>query len=106
MKIDFKPPTGGWRHKPGQVPGLTHPHRIYQKGGLLVLCSNEDGLWHLSITAKKRNPAYPEIKDARYNLVPDNVHMAMIFPPEAEFVNVHKGCFHLFQLAVSEVKNG
>lgn len=54
--------------------------------------------WHMSISHPHRDPTYYEIKEARYKFVPDNVHMAMIFPPRAEFVNVDKHCFHLFEI--------
>lgn len=59
--------------------------------------------WHISISHPDRYPTYDEIKKARYDLVPDNVTMAMLFPPSIQFVNVHPNCFHLFQLFEEQV---
>lgn len=53
--------------------------------------------WHLSISHPWRNPTWDEIASARYQLVPDDVSMAMILPPSAQYVNLHEKCFHLFQ---------
>lgn len=54
--------------------------------------------WHLSISHPMRYPKWDEITDARYTLVPDHVTMAMILPPRAEYVNIHKNCFHLHEI--------
>jgi hypothetical protein len=74
----------------------TTAHRI---GECLVMVSYEPNGWHLSISHQSRNPTWEEIRNARYELVPDNVTMAMLLPPKAEYVNVHKFCFHLYQLS-------
>ena len=55
-------------------------------------------LWHLSISHPNRHPIWEEIAEARYDLLPDNVTMAMVLPPRGEYVNVHKHCFHLHEL--------
>jgi hypothetical protein len=79
------------------------PGGLKAKAGVMGECtvflSEEPGGLHLSISHPKRDPTYYEIKEARYLLCPDDVHMAMIFPPRSEFVNVDKHCFHLFQIA-------
>lgn len=66
-------------------------------GECSVIVGLEAG-WHLSIAHPKRNPTYDEIKEARYKFLPDDVHMAMIFPPRREFINVHSHCFHLWEI--------
>jgi hypothetical protein len=55
-------------------------------------------LWHLSISEPSRYPTWDEIADARYQLIPDDVTMAMLLPPPDEYVNVHNNCFHLWQI--------
>lgn len=70
----------------------------YHLGECLVLVSIDAGRYHLSISHQTRQPTYDEVKEARYKFLPDNVHMAMIFPPKSEFVNIHNFCFHLWQI--------
>jgi len=55
-------------------------------------------LWHLSISHPDRYPTWDELADARYELVPDQVTMAMLLPPKADYLNVHPHCFHLWQI--------
>jgi hypothetical protein len=54
--------------------------------------------WHLSISHTSRIPTWDEIREARYKLVPDQAHMAMILPPRAEYVNVHPTTMHLYEV--------
>uniref|UniRef100_A0A6H1ZTI7 DUF7694 domain-containing protein n=1 Tax=viral metagenome TaxID=1070528 RepID=A0A6H1ZTI7_9ZZZZ len=64
-----------------------------------IVCISKDlGKWHLSISHLSRYPTYDEIKSARYEFIEDSVTMAMFFPPKAEFVNLSKNCFHLYEL--------
>lgn len=60
----------------------------------------EMGKWHLSVSpqGEQRDLTYDEIKAIRYEFLPDEVTMGMLFPPTSEFVNVHKHCFHLWQV--------
>lgn len=78
--------------------------QVFVRDGSKVIITTEDGLLHLSISREDRLPTYDELKEARYALLPDEVHMAMIFPPKEEFVNVHSNCLHLFQLAQGEIR--
>ena len=72
--------------------------RAYRWGFVLVFVAQESEGWHLSISRPDKHPSWEEIKQARYDLIPSNVTMAMIFPPPDEFVNIHEHCFHLFQI--------
>jgi hypothetical protein len=56
--------------------------------------------WHMSISCNSREPTWNEIKRAWYDLIPDakNKHGAMFFPPESEYVNIHKNCFHIHEV--------
>lgn len=35
--------------------------------------------------------------------MPNDMHVAQIFPPREEFVNVHENCFHLYEMADSQL---
>lgn len=85
--------------------------RCWQKdlpdGHLSVFLSTDDGLLHLSISHRRdsrsgpvpgRNPRWEEIRDARYRFCPDEITMAMLLPPRAEYVNVHETTFHLWEV--------
>ena len=54
--------------------------------------------WHLSISCEHRYPNWEGIKAARYDLIPNEVTMAMILPPKEEYVNLHPNCFHLHEI--------
>jgi hypothetical protein len=58
----------------------------------------EEMLWHLSVSHQHRYPTWDEIADVRYELVPDEITMALLLPPPGEYVNAHEFCFHLWQI--------
>ena len=64
---------------------------------VIVAWEPGDG-WHLSISHPTRYPTWDEIRDARYDLLPDDCTMAMLLPPRAEYVNLHPNCFHLHEV--------
>lgn len=70
----------------------------YHYGECSVIVSNDAGRWHLSIAHSSRYPTMDEIRDARYMFIDDNLHMAMIYPPRSEYVNIHNNCFHLWEI--------
>lgn len=72
--------------------------RAYRTGELSVFVAHEGGYWHLSIAHPRRNPTWQELHDCRYDLIPDDVYMALILPPRAEYVNIHKHAFHLWEV--------
>lgn len=76
------------------IPGAD----AYAKGNLRIMVDKIQGKWHLSISHSKRNPTWEEIRDTRYELVPNEVTMVMILPPKEEYVNVHEYCFHLHEI--------
>ena len=69
----------------------------YKMGGCTVFVGRSEQGWHASISHPSRYPTWDEIAHARYSLVPGGVTMAMLLPPQSEFVNVHTNCFHLWQ---------
>lgn len=79
-----------------------------EDGRLQVLVSpNPDG-YHMSIAhlvidadgkpSPGRNPVWEEIREARYLFCPPNSTMAMLLPPEGEYVNFHETTFHLWEV--------
>jgi hypothetical protein len=93
------------------LPGTHRAYRAASGCGVLVgleparaapagvwLPAGASDLWHLSISHPVRYPTWDEVADARYELVPDDVTMAMLLPPRDEYVNVHEHVFHLWQI--------
>lgn len=79
---------------------------MFMKGGCKVLVSREDHSgklrWHLSISRVNRYPHWDEIKDARYSLLPHELTFAQILPPPRDYTNLHKNCFHLWEIDEAE----
>jgi len=70
----------------------------YRYNNFKIIVQRNDGKYNLVIIGKKKDPTYRQIKNIRYKFLPDNITMGMIFPPKKHFVNIHKRCFHLFEL--------
>ena len=93
-------------------PGVRGYQRPAGGGHLTVLVAQAvwpgwDGPhWHLSVSHRTnehpprpgRYPQWDEVADARYRFVPDGVTMAMLLPPQAEYINIHETCFHLWEV--------
>ena len=78
-------------------------NKAYQMGECAIwvtreVYGNNELRWHLSISCKRRYPTWEEMRDARYDLLPDNLTMAMLLPPKREYVNVHPNCFHWHEI--------
>ena len=71
---------------------------IYKIGECSIIVSKDNGKWHLSIAHPTRFPTWDEIKKARYDILPDEMTVAMILPPQNEYVNIHSNCFHLWEI--------
>lgn len=80
--------------------------RDLDDGHLSVLVAHEPPGWHLSISHRTndtpprpgRIPTWEEIRDARYDLLPDELTVAMLLPPRAEYVNHHPTTMHLHEV--------
>jgi hypothetical protein len=70
----------------------------YRMGLCSILISHSKYGWHFSIAHPKRYPTWDEVAKVRYELIPDNVNMAMILPPRSEYVNIHNYCFQCHQV--------
>lgn len=79
--------------------------QAFRNGALVVIVSKDppSERWHLSISHPHRYPTWDEIRRARYDLLPDDITMAMLLPPKSEYVNVHPNCFHLHEWRDKEV---
>lgn len=78
----------------GAEPGAT----LHRMGNLVVIVGHSHYGWHLSISHPTRYPTWDEVAHARYALIPDGVTMAMLLPPQAEYVNLSAYCLHLWQI--------
>ncbi len=78
--------------------------KMYKLGGCRILISPPFAKagWHMSISTCYRDPTWQEIRDAWYDLVPDaeNRNAAMFFPPQEEYVNLQKYCFHVHEVSL------
>ena len=72
-------------------------------GELRAIVGHEPHGWHLSVSfvdhkgRPSRYPTWDELADARYQLAPLEVTLAMVLPPPAEYVAVHDSTFHLHE---------
>lgn len=102
-----------WVHVEDGDLGAVHELRV-SDGQLRAIVSPPNTLgnqlgWHISISFRdnrgelSRYPAWDEIAYAREQLLPGDITMAMLLPPEEEFVAVHHTTFHLHQIQTDEV---
>ena len=96
-----------WIKKVGFACGIRmgidtrNPH-VYYAGHLKVLYSEENTpkwgwLKHLSVSHPLRYPYWDEIKEAKERFMGD-IDVAMILPKKEDYINVHKNCFHLWEI--------
>jgi hypothetical protein len=80
----------------------------YRWGNVTAHVAQEGGLWHISVSVPYRYPTWAEIYTAWYDLVPGagEITGAILLPRKSEYVNIHPNCFHVHQLADSEVPSG
>lgn len=76
----------------------------FRSGAFTVLVSGpgtkeyeETGRWHMSIAHPWKYPDWDTMRSARYLLLPADITMAMLLPPEKHYVNMHSNCFHLYE---------
>lgn len=51
---------------------------------------------HISVSCPDRYPSWDELVAVKRAFA-EHLTMAIYFPPEAEYVNVHENCFHLWE---------
>jgi hypothetical protein len=78
-------------------------NKAFERDGCLIWVTRDRHAdntvhWHMSISRRDRYPSWNEIRDARYELLPDNITMAMLLPPKDQYVDLHPNCFHLHEI--------
>jgi len=79
-------------------PFLPEGTKAYVMGNCTIIYTIDDGRHHISISNKHRYPTWEEISFARYALIPNEIPMAIVLPPKEKYVNLHKNCFHLWEI--------
>lgn len=70
---------------------------MFRWKGKEVCITIDGGKWHLS--ASTNHPiGYYEMKEMRYEFLPNGISVAQIFPPREQFVNIHENCYHLHEI--------
>lgn len=84
---------------PRDVARMLEPGtRAFRMGRCQILVSQQKAGWHLSVSCPDRLPTWEEMRDARYELVPDEATMALLLPPRAAYVNVHDFCLQMYEI--------
>jgi len=77
------------------------PTAVWRGSGFAVIASLDatphGQLLHVSISHKRRHPAWEEIKHIRSLFFPDTIDVMMMLPQAADYINAHEHCFHLWQ---------
>lgn len=81
-----------------KVRDLEPGTKAYAFDDCKVLVSESPEGWHMSISHANHYPTWDEIRDARYEFIPDAIVMAMLLPPRAEYVNLQSNTFHLWEI--------
>lgn len=89
-----------------QAPRMQAWQKEVHDGHLTVFAGPESEGFHMSISHRLsdetripgRYPTWDEIYDARYRFCPLNMTMAMLLPPQDEYVNIHNTTFHLWEM--------
>lgn len=79
----------------GNPPGSTS---WTSNTGCTAFVGREPGGWHVSVSHPSRVPSWDEMRTAREAMTPDEVTMAILLPPRAEYVNLHPRCLHLWEV--------
>lgn len=70
---------------------------LFRYKGKDILITRDNGRWHLS--ASTDHPiGYYELKEVRYEFLPNDINVAQIFPPRDQFVNLAENCYHLWEI--------
>lgn len=75
--------------------------RYVADDGILILASLDrsphGALLHVSLSRADRLPSWEEVKAIRSAFYPPDIDVMMVLPAEADYINVHQYCFHLWQ---------
>jgi hypothetical protein len=84
-----------WRDQDKLEPDV----KFYMMGKVSILIGSrpEYGI-HCSIAHPLRYPTWNEIYKVRYALLPGDKNFGMHLPPMKDYLNVHRNCFHLYEM--------
>ncbi len=87
---------GPWRVEGGEGFVFRTPDH------LRIIVSSDDHpdygpLLHASLSHLRADPSWADIKAVRYTFFPRDVDVFQWLPRDAQYVNVHPHCFHLWQ---------
>lgn len=77
--------------------------KAYIMGACRIIVGHSAAGWHLSVSCGSRYPTWDELAKARYELIQDEVTMAMLMPPKAEYVNLHPTTLHLWEVKAKQL---
>lgn len=88
-------------------PGNAYLRR-YELGECIVIVTREGGMYHLSISHRRRYPSWDEIVEAWYRTVPgaEGRVGAMVLPPLRLYLNVDENCMQVHEIDGAEFREG
>jgi hypothetical protein len=90
---------------PPNVAALLEPgSRAFVSGSCRIIVSQQKAGWHLSISKPNKLPSWEEVRDARYELIPDAATMALLLPPMEEYINVHEFCLQMYEIPAEYIE--
>lgn len=90
-----------WAKDKGLRIGDVEPDSRFFRMGTeisIILSQTDQWGWHMSIAHRKRLPTWDEIAYARYELIPNEVTMALMLPPKEQYINLHSFCMQMHQV--------
>ncbi len=78
--------------------------KAWENNGLFVLATagiyGDGKEWlHVSFSRKSRIPDYGDLQRVKRDFFGPDKKAVMVFPAEAEYVDIHKNCLHMFYSA-------
>ena len=91
-----------WKSIDKVIVGIDGTQGERFKAGYLRAVVSQDGpdaYWHLSVSHSAGiYPNWDQLADARYDLVPLDVDMALILPPPKDYTNFNEGVLQLTEV--------
>ncbi len=101
-EVPFQTPSGEWNGS-YSIPAMTKGERLY------VICSNDDGWDHVSVSVQtrirrsKRCPTWEEMAMIKEMFWDDDEAVFQLHPPKEENVSMQDFCLHLWKSQKAEV---
>lgn len=85
-------PLAGWRGD------ATHGAMFVKPRGLVILWSDGQGWEHVSVSRHGRTPSWEDMCWVKEKFWGPEALVVQYHPPEADYVNYHQFCLHLWRL--------